>query len=73
MARPLKPTAVHALTGAIAHDPQRFRDRMGEPVDNRALGDPPMYLTAPQRACWGEIERMPLRACCAMPTGWRWK
>jgi hypothetical protein len=42
----------------MAHDPQRFRDRMGEPVDNRALGDPPMHLTAPQRACWGEIERI---------------
>ena len=58
MARPRKPTSLHELSGALSHDPQRFRDRINEPVDNRALGDPPMHLTAEQRVCWGEIERI---------------
>lgn len=58
MARPRKPTVLHQLSGAAQHDPQRFRDRVNEPVDNRALGDPPMHLTPEQRVCWGEIERI---------------
>lgn len=58
MPRARKPTALHRLSGAIDHDPQRFRDRVNEPVENRALGDPPLWLNAKQRACWGEIERI---------------
>lgn len=58
MARPRKPTALHQLSGSIQHDPQRFHDRVNEPIDNRALGGPPLWLTAEQRVCWEEIERI---------------
>ncbi|WP_143584330.1 P27 family phage terminase small subunit [Stenotrophomonas rhizophila] len=58
MGRPRKPTEHHRLTGALAHDPGRFKDRLDEPVDDRPLGDPPMHLDAKHRVCWGEIERI---------------
>lgn len=58
MARPRKPTALHQLSGSIQHDPQRFQERVNEPIDNRALGGPPLWLTAEQRVCWEEIERI---------------
>jgi len=58
MARPRKPTALHAISGALDHDRKRYADRADEPVDNRPLGPPPTTLPAPQRAAWGEIERL---------------
>lgn len=56
--RPRKPTAIHALTGAIEHDPGRFRDRMNEPQDDRALGPAPDSWPAEKRVCWDEIARL---------------
>jgi hypothetical protein len=58
MARPRKPTALHALTGSLEHDPGRFAGRANEPVDDRALGPPPDRMEAAERVCWGEIERL---------------
>jgi hypothetical protein len=58
MSRPRKPTAVHALTGAIEHDPGRFADRAREPIDDRPLGPPPESMRPDQRAAWMEIERL---------------
>lgn len=58
MARPRKPTALHALTGALEHDRARFADRANEPHDERPLGPPPDTLEAPIRAAWLEIERL---------------
>lgn len=50
-----KPTALHALSGSLDHDPKRFADRMGEPRETRPLGDPPSRLTPDQVAAWNEI------------------
>lgn len=58
MARPRKPTAIHALTGAIDHNPGRFADRQNEPHDTRPLGPPPESMRPDQRAAWLEIDRL---------------
>lgn len=58
MARPRKPTALHALSGAMEHNPARFADRADEPKDDRPLGPPPEFLRPDQRAAWMEIERL---------------
>lgn len=58
MARPRKPTNLHALNGTLAHDAARFADRAGEPHDDRPLGPPPEFMRADQRAAWMEIERL---------------
>jgi hypothetical protein len=58
MARPRKPTALLELNGSLSHNPGRHANRAGEPFDPRPLGDPPLHLDPPQRAAWGEIERI---------------
>lgn len=58
MGRHRKPTAVHALTGAIAHNPGRFADRANEPRINEGLGPPPDSMRPDQRAAWMEIDRL---------------
>ena len=58
MARPRKPTALHALNGSLEKNPQRFRDRTDEPKDSRPLGDPPMHLKPAEIVVWQEIERI---------------
>jgi hypothetical protein len=47
------------LTGAYAKDPARYAGR-AEPTGLEPLGEPPEWLTDPQRAAWLDIEmRMP--------------
>lgn len=58
MARPRKPSALHAITGALEHDRARFVDRANEPHDDRALGPPPDRMEPAERAAWLEIERL---------------
>lgn len=53
MARPRKPTAVLALNGAFAKDPQRKRN--DEPVPTSTLGDAPNYLGEDGAAIWDEM------------------
>ncbi len=50
-----KPTALHALSGSLDHDPKRFANRIGEPRESRPIGDPPARLTPEQVAAWNEI------------------
>lgn len=58
MPRPRKPTTLLALSGGLDKNPGRYADRALEPVEQRALGDAPGHLEAPQRAAWAEIERI---------------
>ena len=53
MARPRKPTAVLALKGAFAHDPQRSRD--AEPVPTASIGDPPDGFDVVKVKAWAEV------------------
>jgi hypothetical protein len=39
--RPPKPLKFHEISGAMAKNPQRFRDRGAEPTVEQRLGDPP--------------------------------
>lgn len=55
MARPRIPTAKAKLTGAAAHNPQRFRDR-SEP-DQKPLGSAPAYLSAGAKKAWKEFAK----------------
>lgn len=55
MARPRTPLAKAQLTGAAAHDPQRFRDR-SEP-DQEPLGPPPSYLSRAAKKAWKEFAK----------------
>jgi hypothetical protein len=41
MGRPRKPLAHHEATGAVAKNPQRFRDRTAEPKPTLDIGPPP--------------------------------
>lgn len=41
MGRPRKPTALLEISGAVRKNPQRYRDRAGEPVGNPDVGEPP--------------------------------
>lgn len=59
MARPRKPTQLLALTGGYDNNPGRLNAARGdEPIEQRALGDPPEHLAPPQRATWLELERI---------------
>lgn len=58
MSRPRKPTALLAISGGLDKNPGRYADRAFEPVEQRALGEAPGHLGAPQRAAWAEIERI---------------
>ena len=64
MARPRKPIALHEASGAMAKNPQRFRNRICEPKVHAALGPPPQEWldrapTSPENrklvAAWHEI------------------
>lgn len=56
MARPRNPLARARLTGAAAHDPQRYRNRH-EPIDDRPLGEPPDWLKPEAQSAWREFDR----------------
>ncbi len=59
MAPPRKPLAAARLSGAIAKNPQRYRNRT-EPIFAEDLGSPPFWLTAPQREAWHDMaNRLP--------------
>lgn len=56
MSRPRKPTAMHLLTGAMNHDPQRFRDRVNEPKPELGIGEAPKWLDPSASAVWIELQ-----------------
>lgn len=43
------------LTGALAKDPQRYRDRKEPPVSGRPLGPAPKHLKGNAQAVWQEM------------------
>lgn len=53
MARPRTPNAKADVSGASAHDPQRFRDRKA-PKRTRPLGEPYLKMTDAQKDAWRE-------------------
>lgn len=59
MARPRKPTPLLALTGGYDKNPGRFSATRGEePIEQRALGEPPQHLNPAQRVTWAELDRI---------------
>jgi hypothetical protein len=59
MPRPRKSIAQARLTGAYAINPARYAAR-SEPLVTDPLGEPPDWLTGPQRVIWRDISnRMP--------------
>lgn len=51
-----KPTNVLKLTGALAKDPGRFKDRAEEPAPDQPFPvEAPAHLTAAARKCWLEL------------------
>ena len=52
MPRPRKPTNVLELNGSLAKHPDRARERVGEPQDDRALGPPRDGMEPDARAAW---------------------
>lgn len=51
MARPRTPIEKAKMTGAAAHDPQRFRNR-SQPEASGPIGDPPSFLNAKEKKAW---------------------
>lgn len=51
MPRPKTPIAKAKLTGAYDKHPERYRGR-NEPQGLGELGDPPEYLSEPEKAAW---------------------
>lgn len=59
MAPPRKSLAQARLSGAMAKNPQRYRDR-AEPLVTEALGDPPDWLKPSEVDAWEDMrERLP--------------
>ncbi|UXN61566.1 hypothetical protein [Phyllobacterium zundukense] len=59
MAPPRKPLAAARLSGAIAKNPQRYRNRT-EPNVAEGLGSPPFWLNKPQSEAWHDMaNRLP--------------
>lgn len=58
MARPRKPTKYLELVGAFRKDPQRRKDREGEPEVKAGLGKPPEFLDEAERARWNDIRKV---------------
>ncbi len=56
MARPRNSLAKARLTGAIAKDPQRYRNRV-EPKVDEPLGKPPAWLTKVQASIWKDLDK----------------
>lgn len=54
MPAPQIPLAKAKLTGAMAKDPQRFRDR-SEPKSSGPVGPPPDFLTAKEKKAWKDF------------------
>lgn len=51
-----KSTKALELSGALAHDPSKYADRLKEPSKGlRPIGDPPSYFTKAQREAWYEV------------------
>ena len=55
MPRPQTPLAKAKLTGAAAHDPQRFRDRTAPKTSKQPVGDPPRYFDKGAKVVWAEF------------------
>jgi len=55
MPAPRKPTQILSLTGRLAHDKKRYRNRKDEPTENGPLGDPAPHLPPTERELWKEI------------------
>ncbi len=53
MPRPRTPTEKAKLTGAAAHDPQRFRDRSNPKASGNGIGNAPDYLPDSAKTAWG--------------------
>ena len=56
MSRPRTPTAVLELRGAFKNQPERARERAGEPRPTDPLGDPPKRLKPADKAAWREMQ-----------------
>ena len=55
MPRPQTPLAKAKLTGAIAKNPQRFRDRAAPKTSTQPVGSPPAYLDKYAKAAWRDF------------------
>jgi len=65
MSRPRIPTVMLDSRGSFIANPSRERARVGEPVSDRPLGDPPERLDAEAKAVWSEIaEQLPSGVAC---------
>ena len=56
MAPPRKPLAHAHLSGAVAKNPQRYRNRV-EPAGAAPVGSPPRWLKGGAREAWLEFQR----------------
>ena len=56
MPRPRKPTVLHALSGAMAHNPKRFTDRKNEPKPEIGIGDAPKWMARLAKAVWRDLQ-----------------
>ena len=54
MPKPRIPLNVLRLKGAVAASPNRYKERLNEPVP-QPLGEPPEHLTEAETACWREL------------------
>lgn len=55
MPNPQTPLAKAKLTGAMAKNPQRFRDRSAPASSGASIGKPPAYLGKRAKAVWSEF------------------
>lgn len=55
MARPRKPTAALELKGAFKKDPSRKVARKNEPKPDGAIGNPPSFFDADEKAIWVDL------------------
>lgn len=55
MPRAQTPLAKAKLTGAAAHDPQRFRNRSEPAQSAKPVGKPPAHLTKSAKVVWQEM------------------
>lgn len=58
MPRPRKPTRLHELSGAFAHDPKRKQARANEPQPAGDLGPAPKHLAVGEKRIWRELAAM---------------
>ena len=76
MGRPRKPTAQLELEGAFKKNPQRRRERAGEPIVTSAVGSPPRHMNDAAKAIWRrtapaaywltEVDREALEVFCIL-------